>query len=566
MAAATAAAPRWWSFNSRALASPGNQRQHRLQPMRFLKRSGREHPQLSLVLLDWSVRESFHLLHYLGRQTAGRDAFEVIIIEFYGRVSEAIRRFEAEVDTWVVLDMPERCYYHKHLMYNVGIALAQGDIVMIGDSDAMVRPTFIDTIVRAFAADPHIVFHIDQFRNTRRDLYPFNYPSFEEVLGEGCINNAGGKTTGVLNTDDPIHSRNYGACMCARRADLIAIGGADEHIDYLGHICGPYDMTFRLINLGRREVWDHNEFMFHTWHPGQAGADNYMGPHDGRHMSTTALEALSSRRVLPLHQNRAIHQLRLGQPSDHHSLLANLIDPGAILAWHTEPPVGSRGDRRRPLESARMVYLGYRIERNAGRYLALPPMPSSGTAAAETELAVLEAGIRRRTPLGVKAFARIAQSLASLRLIAQLAGQAGARVARAAGANGRAIAAAERNSLAYRIQRYQIERSWIARRVGHLVAGVWRIGQDRAGNGRDAPLTVVVRSKADAVMLAVFARLCRMRGFRTVVLAEGTDVAAFLDAVERPDPHRHLVLSSDVYHRYFATLSRHPNLDSAVIL
>jgi hypothetical protein len=520
------------------------------------------------VLLDWSVRESFHLLHYLSRQTAGRDAFEVIIIEFYGRVSEAIRRFEAEVDTWVVLDMPERCYYHKHLMYNVGIALAKGDIVMIGDSDAMVRPTFIDTIVQAFAADPNIVFHIDQFRNTRRDLYPFNYPSFEEVLGEGCINNAGGKTAGVLNTEDPIHSRNYGACMCARRADLIAIGGADEHIDYLGHICGPYDMTFRLINLGRREVWDMHEFMYHTWHPGQAGADNYMGPHDGRHMSTTALEALTSRRTLPLHENRAIQQLRQGQhPADRQSLLAQLVDPNAILAWQLDTANGSHRNRRPSGSSGPTVYLGYRIERTGDRYRALPATPSSAAEVpARPTVADLEAVIRRQTPFWVRTFAGIAAFLATIRAAAALTRQVGERLGKTLLGADSAAAAPERGSLTYRLRRFDIECSWRTRRLGHLVAGVWRLGQNQRRNGSDVPITVVVQSKGNAAILALLARLCRMPPLRTVVLAESAAVAAFLEGVELSGGKGCLILASDVYSRYFAAFSPHRNLDTAVIL
>ena len=263
--------------------------------MKFLKRSARASPKLSLILLDWSVRESFHLLHYLARQDVPRDAFEVLVIEYYSRVSEALRKFESEVDTWLLLEMPEDCYYHKHLMYNAGILLARGELCVICDSDAMVKPGFIRSITETFEQDPNLVLHLDQFRNNRRDFYPFNYPSFEAVAGEGCINNSDGRTTGILDHRDPIHSRNYGACMCARRSDLIDIGGADEHLDFVGHICGPYDMTFRLVNHGRRELWHPTEFMYHTWHPGQAGVDNYLGPHDGRHVSTTSLAALSAR-------------------------------------------------------------------------------------------------------------------------------------------------------------------------------------------------------------------------------------------------------------------------------
>lgn len=297
---------------------------------RFLKQSGRAKPKVSLILLDWSVRESFHLLHYLARQDVPRDWFEVVVIEYYSRESEAIRRFEAEVDTWLLLEMPPACYYHKHLMYNAGIVLARGEVCVICDSDAMVKPGFIRSIVEAFERDPQLVLHLDQFRNNRRDLYPFSYPSFEAVLGEGCVNNAGGKPSGIVDSADPIHSRNYGACMCARRDALIAIGGADEHVDFLGHICGPYDMTWRLVNSGRREHWHQTEFMYHTWHPGQAGVDNYLGPHDGRHVSTTSLAALASGRIAPLLENAAIRKLREGSEED---LLESLIRPESRTEW-----------------------------------------------------------------------------------------------------------------------------------------------------------------------------------------------------------------------------------------
>ena len=339
--------------------------------MKILKQSTRTAPRVSLILLDWSVRESFHLLHYLAKQNVPRDSFEVVIIEYYSRVSDAIRKFEPQVDTWVVLEMPESCYYHKHLMYNAGIVLSRGEICVICDSDAMVREGFIGTIIGEFEKDPDIVLHLDQFRNMRRDFYPFNYPSFDQVAGEGCINNVDGKTRGVLDIEDPLHNRNYGACMCARRDDLIAIGGADEHVDYVGHICGPYDMTFRLINHGRREIWHQTEFMYHTWHPGQAGVDNYLGPHDGRHMSTTSLEALASGRVMPLVENEAIQKLRTHAATDEAALLDKIILPENLDYWSRDNL--ENGLTHRPFDGGKMYvqnYKGFIIRSELGYYYA----------------------------------------------------------------------------------------------------------------------------------------------------------------------------------------------------
>jgi hypothetical protein len=218
-------------------------------------------------------------------------------------------------------------------MYNIGIALSRGQIVCIADSDGIVAPTFVDSIIKAFEAECNIVLHMDQVRNNDKRFYPFNFPTIEEVLGEGCSNWKEGKTTGLWDEEDPLHSRNYGACMCATRQNLIDIGGADEHKDYLGHVCGPYETTFRLVNSGKREVWDQHEFMYHVWHPGTDGIDNYIGPHDGRHMSTTAIEVRNSGRVKPLLENQAIRLLRKDKEVDKEKLLENLIRPEYVEQW-----------------------------------------------------------------------------------------------------------------------------------------------------------------------------------------------------------------------------------------
>jgi hypothetical protein len=337
--------------------------------MKFIKQSARSCPKVSLILLDWSVRESFHLLHYLSKQDVDRDLFEVLIIEYYSRRSDAIDPFEEQVDTWLLLEMPEDCYYHKHLMYNAGIVASKGEICVICDSDAMVKPGFIRSIITEFENHPNTVLHIDQFRNARKDLYPFCYPEFEEVTGRGCINNAGGKTRGVVDEKDPIHNRNYGACMCARREDLIAIGGADEHADYLGHICGPYDMTFRLVNSGHREIWHQTEFMYHTWHPGQAGEDNYLGPHDGRHVSTTALDALISGRVMPLDENASIKRLRLAV-GPARGVDTFQIAPVHLLAWQKDNI--RKGQQWMAGCSSRKIWHGFVVDQTGDGFTAYP--------------------------------------------------------------------------------------------------------------------------------------------------------------------------------------------------
>lgn len=302
-------------------------------------------PKLSIILLDWSCRESFHSLDYLDNQTVSREQYEIIWIEYYSRIGkgikERIEKADAEgkephVDKWIVMKMPENIYYHKHLMLNVGIVAGSGEIICFCDSDAVFSPTFVESIIKSFEEDRDIVLHIDEVRNIDKRFYPFNYSSIDEILEEGCINWKDGKTTGLIDKEDPLHTRNYGACMCALRKDLISIGGADEHIDYLGHICGPYEMTFRLINNGKKEIWHQNEFIYHVWHPGTDGKDNYLGPHDGKNMSTTALDIIKTGRVMPLVENPTISLLRSNKGNlvaDEELIMSSIIERDFHQWW-----------------------------------------------------------------------------------------------------------------------------------------------------------------------------------------------------------------------------------------
>jgi hypothetical protein len=277
-------------------------------------------PKISVILIDWGVRESFHTLHYLNRQTADRADYELIWLEFYDRKPDALQRLVSDapgaLDKWYVLGYPDDYLVHKHRVYNAGLVAAAGDVCVICDSDAVYRPTFIENLIRAFQETPRAVVHLDQVRNNSRRFYPFNDPTIADILGPGCVNWSGWTTTGL---DDPagdfMHRVNYGACMAAPRRDLLAVGGADEHPDYLGYICGPYDMTFRLINYhGRAERWLNTEHLYHVWHPNTSGSNTeYRGPHDGRGMSLRALDARASYRTRPWVKNPLVGRDWRGQ-------------------------------------------------------------------------------------------------------------------------------------------------------------------------------------------------------------------------------------------------------------
>jgi hypothetical protein len=300
---------------------------------------GPETPLLSVILVDWSARESFHSLSYLNNQTFPRAWTELIWVEFYDRRPPELRdaienpASRMALDAWIVLDRPAETYYHKHEMYNAGLIAASGEICIICDSDAMYAETFLHSVYHAFRQGPGQVVHVDQVRSENRSFYPFTGPSVRDFMSSpGLINWTGSTTEGLDDLKDPLHTRNYGACMCARRQDLIEIGGADEHLDYLGYICGPHEMTFRLVNAGRREKWIDHEWTYHAWHPGQSGQRNYGGPHDGRNFSLRTLELIQNGQVAPAVENPAVAALRQPGPIDRRDLLGELASRDCV-AW-----------------------------------------------------------------------------------------------------------------------------------------------------------------------------------------------------------------------------------------
>lgn len=298
--------------------------------MKLLKISQKEKPKVSFILLDWSVRESFHIGHYLKNQTVSQDDFEVVLVEHYSTISSHAKKFENSFDTWAILEMPESSCFHKHLMYNIGFLLSKGEIVVICDSDAMVKPTFVESILKTFEENPSIVLHMDQIRSSAIEYYPFNYPSFEDIE-RTSFNFKNGVTKALSKMEENSllfqnpFELNYGACFACRREDYISIGGSDEHIDFIGYICGPYDLTFRLNNKGIPELWHRKEVLYHSWHPnanGQFGGPKKerLGPHKN-YMAFKSLEARSTDRSEPYVINPLIEELRAGKQIDLEDIL-----------------------------------------------------------------------------------------------------------------------------------------------------------------------------------------------------------------------------------------------------
>jgi hypothetical protein len=260
-------------------------------------------PFVSLLLLDWSVRERFQALDYLSRQTVPRDRYELIWIELYDRViPEAMEKAD------MVMTCGQRGLYHKHFGYNTGLLQARGRIITICDSDAVFPPSFIESIIRSFEADspgelrPLVLMHY-QYRS------PSPYPD------EPCA------AADLSRFQWMELWPNVGACMSVRKEDALRLGGFDEHESFRGYMCGPYDLGWRMVNLGIPEVWhDPSVALHHFAHPDPYATylkpftrklwREIAHPHIDGH-ALKAVEAFSTGRLLPLKENPDIHALRM---------------------------------------------------------------------------------------------------------------------------------------------------------------------------------------------------------------------------------------------------------------
>lgn len=287
-------------------------------------------PRVSLILLDWTVRESFHGLDWLSRQDADRDDYEVIWVELYDRaVPEAMERAD------VVMTCGQKGVYHKHEGYNAGLLHAGGHVVTVCDSDAVFPPDFVTSIIAAFevngVTDPKslVLMHYEQ---RTKSTYPAGLSDFDELKNYEWLK----------------LWPNVGACMSVTKADAIRFGGFDEHRSFRGFVCGPYDLGWRLVNTGLPEVWhDERVTLWHFSHPNPpAGFGQSFSFLQWRREVTrchvkyhalTAVEAFSTGRVLPLKENVEIHSLRMRQRrigTEYEEEYAQMTGPTGFTAWH----------------------------------------------------------------------------------------------------------------------------------------------------------------------------------------------------------------------------------------
>ncbi len=292
--------------SDRILASRKDKDQKRKNPTIHKYNERPDAPFVSLILLDWSVRERFHALDWLSRQTVARQLYEIIWVELYDRlIPEALEK----ADTFVTLH--QQGLYHKHVGYNKGLILARGAVITICDSDAVFPPDFVASILNTFKlgepseAQSTVLMHYE-WRTT--DTYPEKLDCVDEMQNHVWLD----------------LWPNVGACMSVLRKDAVAFCGFDEHHSFRGYMCGPYDLGWRLVNGGVPEIWhDPSVALWHFAHPDPVGSTRPFSRElwkeiASRHIdghALTAVEAFSTGRTWVLQENPEVHELRMAQRS-----------------------------------------------------------------------------------------------------------------------------------------------------------------------------------------------------------------------------------------------------------
>lgn len=268
-------------------------------------------PVLSIIVGNWGRLTADEIQLCLSLQTGPRAAFEVVWIEERDCGGPEIQPdpepcsgqgLPPIADRVIAVTLPSGVETHRHLMYNLGLLSSRGRFVVIGEFDSVHDRSFVSSVVSALESEPDGVLRLG--------------PSFIAVA----------------------------------REDLIRLGGADEHVDYLGDLGGVEELVRRLVNAGRRERW---------WTGAGQDIACDVAP-DGQVAAPVAVVGRTGR-LMPLVENEAVRRLReCGANDPLAPTLAMAVSGERLEDWLVADRARPRRDA--PAEPASLAMRPHRSE------------------------------------------------------------------------------------------------------------------------------------------------------------------------------------------------------------
>jgi hypothetical protein len=214
---------------------------------------------ISVVMVDGSFRERFHIVESLSRQTLTREDYEIIWVEFYDDVNDEIKNNERV--KVITLNNASGDEYHSSFCFNEGIRSSKGEIMVIPDADVMVEPTFLESVLKEHEECDRLVMYFNRLNEDEEDHTEDKSYDIEYLKKVGKHSTPG----------------NFGGCLSVRKKWLLEINGYDQDpVFATGAHANGHDVYTRLKNHGLHVMWHPVEMLYHPWHPYPKGfGDNY---------------------------------------------------------------------------------------------------------------------------------------------------------------------------------------------------------------------------------------------------------------------------------------------------
>lgn len=218
---------------------------------------------ISVVMVDGSFRENFHIIDSLADQTFPKEDYEVLWVEFYAAVNDSLKGKDGM--RVITLGNSSDKEYHSSYCFNEGIRQSKGEVLIIPDADVMVEPTFLETVWKEHQSCDRLAMYFHRL-NEPKELHDKS-----KSYSLAYLKSQTRATT----------TSNFGGCLTARKKWLMEINGYEQHAIFgTGAHANGYDVNTRLKNLGLHIMWHPTERLYHPWHPGtEADSTRYKLQH-----------------------------------------------------------------------------------------------------------------------------------------------------------------------------------------------------------------------------------------------------------------------------------------------